>query len=382
MLRRVALLTLAMIAVASVAAGMQPLQPGVTTVAVPAGNGAPVITDGQFDPGEWDDALRIGLDESIALYLKEYRGVVFIGVRGSSGDLGPSELSLAGENGPIRKLHVSAQLFEVELPPTGPEPPSRPGFTTGWYANEFRRDMALSARLEKEGKDPMAIIRAASYPSDGIEFAILRSKIPGQRWRMRLWATGFFSGRPGTLVYPPAAAERETGGWLELRLGSKSAPPSPEGEVAASERAAVEQTVRDAIGWALTKDRARLESIVAHDAGLFIFHPDSRSTTRGYEAFAKKIPDFMDPRFKATHFEVKELTTTWSRSGAVAWYSAMLDDCGEWDGKPSCWRDTRWTGVLEKREGRWVIVQMHFSFAKDKVLLDCPAAPKQPTPDA
>jgi hypothetical protein len=48
--------------------------------------------------------------------------------------------------------------------------------------------------------------------------------------------------------------------------------------------------------------------------------------------------------------------------------------CGEWNGKPSCWKDTRWTGVLEKREGRWVIVQMHFSFAKDKVLQECPGA--------
>ena len=35
------------------------------------------------------------------------------------------------------------------------------------------------------------------------------------------------------------------------------------------------------------------------------------------------------------------------------------------DGQPGCWQDTRWTGVLEKRDGRWVIMQMHFSFAAD-----------------
>lgn len=28
----------------------------------------------------------------------------------------------------------------------------------------------------------------------------------------------------------------------------------------------------------------------------------------------------------------------------------------------------RWTGVLEKRDGRWVIVQMHGSLEADKVL--------------
>jgi hypothetical protein len=32
-----------------------------------------------------------------------------------------------------------------------------------------------------------------------------------------------------------------------------------------------------------------------------------------------------------------------------------------------CWKDTRYTGVLEKREGKWVFCQMHFSFAVDKV---------------
>jgi hypothetical protein len=34
-----------------------------------------------------------------------------------------------------------------------------------------------------------------------------------------------------------------------------------------------------------------------------------------------------------------------------------------WDGQPANWENTRWTGVLEKRGGRWVIVQQHFSFA-------------------
>ena len=132
------------------------------------------------------------------------------------------------------------------------------------------------------------------------------------------------------------------------------------------EREAVEKAIHDSIDWALTKDRALLERVIAHDANLFIFHPDSKSTIVGWDAIVKHFGFWMDPRFKATRYEVNDLRTTLSRSGDVAWFSAILDDCGEWDGKPSGWNDTRWTGVLEKRDGAWVIVQMHFSFASDR----------------
>ena len=134
---------------------------------------------------------------------------------------------------------------------------------------------------------------------------------------------------------------------------------------AGTDTAAIEQAIHASIGWALTKDRALLESVLSHDPSFFIFHPDSKTTVVGWEPMAKLFVFWMDPRFKATRYEIRDLRINLSRSGDVSWFSAILDDCGEWDGKPSCWNDTRWTGVLEKRDGAWVIVQMHFSFAKD-----------------
>ena len=136
----------------------------------------------------------------------------------------------------------------------------------------------------------------------------------------------------------------------------------------ADDRAAVEKVVRDSIGWALNKDKQLLLDSVAHDADFFIFHPDSQSTIVGFEAFRKMVETvFMNEKFKATDFKVKDLRISLSKSGDVAWYSAYLDDHGEWDGRKTGWDDARWTGVVEKREGRWVIVQMHFSIASDKV---------------
>ena len=174
------------------------------SVVVPIGNGVPVMTDGIFTPGEWDDALLIALGEMLELRVKEYRGVVFIGLRGSAG-IGPADLFLSVPGGPICQLHRSAQLAEAIVPPSGELPSlSKFGFTPDWYANEQRWDIEEAERLRKAGKTPLEMMRAASYPSEGIEFAIRRSKFPGERWLMRLEGTAFLSpDTPVALMYPP-----------------------------------------------------------------------------------------------------------------------------------------------------------------------------------
>lgn len=136
--------------------------------------------------------------------------------------------------------------------------------------------------------------------------------------------------------------------------------------ISENERLEVIQVIHDAIGWAQNKDFDRLYSIFANDEEFFIFHPDSRSTIRGFEAFrqmAERV--FRNEAFRATDYAVKELQLNFSATGVCAWWSCMLDDHYEWNGEPGGWDNARWTGTLEKRSGRWVIVQMHFSFAKD-----------------
>jgi ketosteroid isomerase-like protein len=144
--------------------------------------------------------------------------------------------------------------------------------------------------------------------------------------------------------------------------GGRASAPDPD-----TEKAVVAKVIHDSICWALTKDRALQESTMAHDEDLFIVWTNSKSTTYGWKEYVKLFDIWMDPRFKATVTEVRDLRVHLSRSGDVAWYSATLDDLGEWDGKPSGHRDIRWTGVLEKRGGRWVVVQMHGSVATDKM---------------
>lgn len=188
-------------------------------IAVPTGTGVPVLTDGLFSPGEWDDALRMPLSAHAELCLKQFRDVVFIGVRGvGKTALGPTDLFLATPGSPLQQLHVSRQLFETELSPTGEPLKVRFGLTTGWTANEIRHDEKEEARLMKAGKNPMEVILGSVYPLDGVEFAIRRSKLKGATWLLRVNTTYFAEGRPGGCVMPPGTTERSSEGWLELRF--------------------------------------------------------------------------------------------------------------------------------------------------------------------
>jgi pimeloyl-ACP methyl ester carboxylesterase/ketosteroid isomerase-like protein len=137
------------------------------------------------------------------------------------------------------------------------------------------------------------------------------------------------------------------------------------------EKAAVRQVAYTLVGWALdNKNVEALKASLRHDDGFFMFQPDSRSTIKGYQEFTKLIPGWLSPDFKATRTALRDVKVDLSRSGDVAWFWSILEDCGEFKGKPGCWNDCRYTGVLEKRHGRWVIVQAHFSLASDRVIQD------------
>jgi ketosteroid isomerase-like protein len=128
----------------------------------------------------------------------------------------------------------------------------------------------------------------------------------------------------------------------------------------------IAKIIHNSFAWALTKDRALFESIFAKDDGFFTYYPDSKSTVLGWKGFEKFLETWMDPRNKAKGFDIRNLRIVISNLGEVAWFSAIVDDEGEFDGKPWGLKDMRWTGVLEKRAGRWKTCQQHMSEANDK----------------
>jgi len=135
-----------------------------------------------------------------------------------------------------------------------------------------------------------------------------------------------------------------------------------------NEEVIITKVIHDSFAWAFTKDRALFERIFARDEDFFTYYPDSKSTVVGWSQFQKNLDKWMDPRNKAISYDIRNLKLHVSRSGGVAWFSAIVDDAGEWDGKPWGLKDVRWTGVLEKRENQWIIVQQHMSLASDRAL--------------
>lgn len=133
----------------------------------------------------------------------------------------------------------------------------------------------------------------------------------------------------------------------------------------ASDREAVKKAIEQSIGWAIEKDFDAMFRLWADN--MFHFWLFSESLVEGLENFKIYAEQWKDPDFRGTRFEFRDLRIVFSRSGDVAWYSCFLDDCGSFKGREYCLKDVFQTGVLEKREGRWVHVLMHGSYPVDKI---------------
>lgn len=139
------------------------------------------------------------------------------------------------------------------------------------------------------------------------------------------------------------------------------------GESSSSDYETVKQIIYDSLGWAFDKDYDRLFSIWADDENILSFFLNSKSMALGITAFKKNVEKFRTPDFKATRLEHRDMRINFSKSGDVAWFSCFLDDCGSFKGQESCVLNALKTGVLEKRDGKWVMVQSHSSYPVDKI---------------
>lgn len=108
------------------------------------------------------------------------------------------------------------------------------------------------------------------------------------------------------------------------------------------------------------QDVSLLRRVIAHDADMVHIGTDRGEIWRGWKDLrSSAVEQFDELRFyNAT---IRDLTIRTDSDETVAWYSHLLDaDIGSEDGVQT-WQGARFTGVLERRERGWVIVQTHVS---------------------
>ncbi|MCI0495648.1 nuclear transport factor 2 family protein [candidate division KSB1 bacterium] len=126
----------------------------------------------------------------------------------------------------------------------------------------------------------------------------------------------------------------------------------------------ISRVIDSAISWFKTKDFELAFNTFAQDSNLLEVHPDGK-VVKGFAQFKQNSEIFKNPEFLYVRHEIWDQKINLSRHGDTAWFFCMLNDISTWQGREVGWENTRWTGTLEKRDGRWVIVQQHFSFAKE-----------------
>jgi hypothetical protein len=147
------------------------------------------------------------------------------------------------------------------------------------------------------------------------------------------------------------------GSWEHRQAGPVENEEAEEREIA--------RVISSVIGWAKTKDLDLFFGSIAQDEDYISVTPGKRVIKR-FEDVKQNVPFWMSPDFKYVRHELKDLEIKLARCGTVAWFYCVLDDINTYKGEPASWENARWTGVVEKRDGRWVVVSQHFSFARDK----------------
>jgi uncharacterized protein (TIGR02246 family) len=109
-----------------------------------------------------------------------------------------------------------------------------------------------------------------------------------------------------------------------------------------------------------TGDINLISEVMAHDPDIVIFGTDAAERWVGYD----EIRTAMEQQFAAmenVQTSVHDQVFTIHHSGDVAWCSSIIDVTGVSMGEDFAIAGLRFTAVLEKRDGKWVIVQAHFS---------------------
>jgi ketosteroid isomerase-like protein len=108
-----------------------------------------------------------------------------------------------------------------------------------------------------------------------------------------------------------------------------------------------------------TEDMALFDRAFSHDPDMIIFGTDEAEYWVGYE-MARESIEIQFGVFEDTEGSVSNQVVKVHDSGEVAWFTEMME-MGVTSGDERVNFTVWFSGVLEKRDGTWTIVQLHAS---------------------
>lgn len=140
-------------------------------------------------------------------------------------------------------------------------------------------------------------------------------------------------------------------------------PPSviiPDQEALATEVDKVEMVLERYVIASEKQDLDLIHNIWAPDSSIIVIGTENTERLTGWsqiqEAFGKQFASIEQP-YLSVHDQVIGINQT----GNTAWFSEVLNYSYISEGKPVNLEGVRFTGVLEKRDSTWLIVQSHLS---------------------
>jgi ketosteroid isomerase-like protein len=109
-----------------------------------------------------------------------------------------------------------------------------------------------------------------------------------------------------------------------------------------------------------TEDMELLSKVVSHEPDIVAIGTDTGEYFIGWEAFKESQQRWFDTT-ETAEISVRKQRIKVHKSGEVAWFSQFLDWKVKAKEEEFTFEGARMTGVLEKQNDDWVIVQLHGS---------------------
>lgn len=113
------------------------------------------------------------------------------------------------------------------------------------------------------------------------------------------------------------------------------------------------------------QDFSLIEQIWAPDEDIMLLGTDNDEKYEGWKQIKKAIKHQFS-EFEDTYISVMDQSININSTANTAWFSEGLNYNFIYKGEARSFEGIRFTGVLEKREGKWMLVQGHLSIPVKK----------------